>query len=112
MLDARFKSKLQQLRALFTDGDESVHHQISQWEADIARLSSISDFVELPTVKHIVMVLKDRLKTIILEKVKTGTTPILDAREKELRYCLGLFMPKYESELESLEAIIDNELIS
>ena len=111
MIDLRIKEKIQALRARFVDGDDSAKHQIAQWEADVQRLALISDFVEMPVVKHITMVLKDRLKAIIVEKMKTGTTPVLEAREKELRYCLSLFMPKYESELQTIEQIIDNELL-
>ena len=46
-----------------------------------------------------------------MEKATKGTTDVLDAREKELRYILDLFNPRYESELQSLEQLIDSELI-
>ena len=111
MIDVKFREKLQQLKARFIDGDDSAKQQINQWEADIQRLSLISDFVAQPIVQHITMILKDRLKAIILEKMKEGRSDTLDAREKEIRYCLSLFMPKYESELQSIESIIDQELL-
>ena len=111
MIDVKFREKLQQLKARFVDGDESAIQQINQWEADIQRLSQVSDFVQQPAVQHIQMVLKDRLKAIIVEKMKEGRSDKLDAREVELRYILGLFMPRYESELQSIESIIDQELL-
>lgn len=111
MLDLRFKEKIQALKARFIDGDDVAKKQIAEWEREIQNLSLISDFVEQPIVQNIVNVLRDRLKAVLLEKATKGTTDVLDAREKEIRYALQLFMPKYQSVLETLETIIDNELL-
>lgn len=111
MIDLRIKEKIQALKAKYIDGDDSAKRQIREWETEIMRLSMISDFVSLAPVQYIVKVLKERIKKILIEKAAKGTSVELDASEKELRYCLSLFVPRYESELETIEQIIDAELI-
>ena len=111
MIDIKFKEKIDALKARFFDGDSSAKELISQWEADIQHLSMVSDFVQQPVVVTIVKVLKDRIKSILIDRATNGQSETLIAREKELRYILELFCPKYESQLDSLEKIIDNELL-
>lgn len=111
MIDIRLREKIQQLKARFSDADDDVKKQIAIWEADITRLSESSNFIQLPTVVNIVKLLKERLKTILIERATKGHNEILEAREKEIRYILSLFCPRYESELTSLENIIDAELL-
>ena len=111
MLDIRFREKIQLLKQRFIDADDTVLAQIREWEAEIQRLSIISDFINLHPVQVISKLLRERIKAILIEKATKGTSDTLDAREKELRYVLELFSPKYQSELESLEKIIENELI-
>lgn len=111
MIDLKFKEKIQLLKRRFSDGDDSAKKQISDWEREIEQLSLVNDFVQQPIVQTIVRLLKDRVKSILIERATKGHTDVLQAREKELRYMLELFSPKYSSELESLENIIDNELI-
>lgn len=111
MIDFGIHEKIKKLRDHFKDADSSTISQITQWENDIARLSQISDFVNLAPVQVITKLLKERIKSIMVEKASKGTNDVLDAREKELRYILGLFSPQYQSELSTLESLIDNELI-
>ena len=111
MLDIKFSEKIQQLKARFIDGDTVALAQIREWENELQRLSIISDFVNQAPVQYISKLLKERVKAILMEKATKGTSDILESREKELRYVLELFNPKYAAELESLERIIDNELV-
>ena len=110
MLDLRISEKIKKLRERFSDAPQAIS-QIAQWENEIARLAQISDFVNLQPVQVITKLLRERIKSILMEKATNGTTDILAAREKELRYVLELFSPKYQSELQSLEQLIDAELI-
>ena len=111
MLDIRFKEKIQALKARFMDGDQTALAQIREWENDLQRLSTISDFVNQVPVQYISKLLKARIKSILIEKATKGTSEALDEREKELRYVLELFNPKYTEELETLERVIDSELL-
>lgn len=116
MIDVRLYEKINKLKERFFDADDSVKQQITQWEQDIARLSQASDFAQLPTVVNIVNVLKERLREVMTKRATgKGHTPqslqSLEDREQEIRYCLSLFLPRYQSELESIEKIIDNELL-
>ncbi len=118
MISIVLKEKLDKLKKKFLgddDVDDSAKKQILEWEKDILRLSQVHDFVNQPVTRTIVSVLKDRLKSILMERAMgTDHTPdslkILAIREKEVRYAMGLFMPQYESHLETIEKLIDNEI--
>ena len=111
MIDIRITEKINALKEKFFDAEDDVQSQIKMWENEITKLSLASDFVQQPITQNIVTLLRDRLKSILIERATKGHTDILDAREKEIRYILSLFCPKYEQELGSLEQIIDNELL-
>lgn len=115
MIDLGIIEKIRTLKVRFTGGDvaDDAKWQISEWEKLAQKLSLDQDFFTHARTQEIFKALKERIKAIMLLRLKAKTTEelrLLDAQEEECKGFIALFNPNWERELESLERIIDAEL--
>lgn len=62
--NAEIDKKIQDLRAVFLDGDPQAKAQIAAWEEKTKRLLQQKDYAEHPVTQRIVGYLRDRVKGI------------------------------------------------
>jgi hypothetical protein len=115
MIDIGISEKIRKLKAEFTGDnvDPKSIAQIDEWERLAQKLSLDNDFFTHPRAQEIYNSVKTRIKSILRARLKAQTTEeikILQAQEDECRGFLRLFNMNYQSELTSLEQIIDAEL--
>lgn len=114
-VDVSIWEKIKRLKQSFADGDDSAKQQINDWEKRIQVLSRMQDFMQNEAAQELIKILKDRIKGHMKYRLQKGLTDgdrvLSDAREAECRWMLSLFNPGYESELETLESILDAELV-
>lgn len=114
-VDVSIWEKIKKLKDAFSDGDESARQQIAEWEKRIQVLSRMQDFMQNEAAQELIKILKSRIKGHMKYRLQAGLTDasrvLSDAKEAECRWMLSLFSPGYESELESLESILDAELV-
>ena len=117
MIDVGIKEKIWQLKARFRgdDVDPSAIRQIAEWEKRIQELSLKDDFMQSPVAQEAAKILRLKIKKEMIYRLQPGLKEqdrlLSDRAEKELRFALGLFSLNYEQELESLETLIDQELV-
>lgn len=115
-VDLGILEKLRELKERFSgpDAHADAMRQIQEWEARVQKLSSDQEFFNHAATQELYGLLKERIKTHIRSRLQKGKTPedfkMADARQEEIKWVLGLFNPNYESELASLESLIDGEL--
>ena len=114
MIDVGLMEKINKLKSLFIEGDDSAKKQITEWENKIRELSLAQDFMSNEVSQELFSAIKNRVKGHMKYRLQTGRTPdelrMSDEREKECRWLLSLFKTGYEHELETLEQLIDNEM--
>lgn len=115
MIDVSIFGKLNKLKERFFDGDESARVQIDEWEKRVQELSLKESFMESPVSKEASAFLRAKIKGEMTYRLKRGIKEqdraLSDAREESLRFALGLFDLSYEQELETMETLIDAELV-
>lgn len=115
MIDISILEKVQKLKDRFLDGDDSAKRQISEWETRIQELSLKEDFMQSPVSQEASRILKSKITNEMTYRLKRGLTEanraLSDAREESYRFCLGLFNLEYASELDTLEHLIEAELL-
>lgn len=115
MIDISILEKLQALKNRFIDADDSAKQQIADWEKRIQELSLKEHFMENPVTQEASLILKTKITAEMKYRLKKGLKEqdraISDAKEESFRFALGLFNLSYSEELESMEKLIDDELI-
>lgn len=114
MIDVGVWEKIKKLKDRFKGEDPSAIQQIDEWEKRLRQLAATRQFMESEAAQIVYKALKDRVKDNIKYRLKSGLSDAerreSEAKEAECRWMLNLFNPSYESEIESLESIIDSEL--
>lgn len=114
-LDLGIQEKIRKLKALFAHESPDALRQIEAWETRLRELSALDDYSKLETTKAVVATIRDRLKGVLLRRalgkgLTTEELGQLDAREEELRFVLGRVLPPFESEVEQIEKLVNDEL--
>jgi hypothetical protein len=114
-IDISIFEKLQELKSRYLDGDASAKQQIADWEKRIQELSLKENFMQNPVSQEASLILKAKITNEMKYRLKKGLKEqdraLSDAREESFRFSLGLFNLEYASELETMEQLIDAELI-
>ena len=116
MIDIGIIEKLKQLKSNFSgeDSHPDALRQIAEWEKRVQELSRDQEYFNQEATQEVYKILKNRVKTHMLDRLQKGRTPednlLSDAKEMECRWMLSLFNNSYETELSSLESLIDSEL--
>lgn len=116
MIDIAISEKLSKLKTMFSgeDAHPDALLQIEEWEKRVQVLSRDQEYFNQEATQEVYKILKNRVKTHMLDRLQKGRTPeenlLSDAKESECRWMLSLFNTGYETELTSLEALIDQEL--